>query len=139
MAQETVSIVLVGIGGYGALLLNALLDAEDAGSFRLAGAVDINPDNCPRLADLKKRGVPIHTSLQDFYAVNRCDLAILATPIHLHAPQTCEALGQGSYVLCEKPLGATIQDAQQMVEARDRAGKWVAIGYVWSFARAIQI
>jgi hypothetical protein len=65
-------------------------------------------------------------------------LAIVSSPIQFHCPQTLTALAQGSDVLCEKPPAATIQEVAAMAEARDRAGRWVAVGYQWSFSAAIQ-
>jgi len=47
-------------------------------------------------------------------------------------------LENGSHVLCEKPLGATVQEAERMIRCRDRAGRFVAIGYQWSFCEPIQ-
>jgi predicted dehydrogenase len=73
-----------------------------------------------------------------FFAADKADLVILATPIHLHAEQTCLALAHGSHVLCEKPLCATVPEARQMIAAEQASDKFVAIGYQWSFSEAIQ-
>ena len=137
MTQKPVSVVVDGIRGYGLALLSPLLDAQDQSSFKLVGAIARNPDKCERLDDLKQLGVGIFPSLKEFYAQGSCDLMIISTPIHLHLPHTVEALANGSNVLCEKPLAATVQEGAEMIRAREQAGKWVAIGYNWSFAQAI--
>jgi predicted dehydrogenase len=41
-------------------------------------------------------------------------------------------------VLCEKPAAATVQEVLRMREAERTAGKWVAIGFQWSYSAAIQ-
>jgi len=41
-------------------------------------------------------------------------------------------------VLCEKPVSATVQEALRMAAAEKQARGFVAIGYQWSFADAIQ-
>jgi predicted dehydrogenase len=135
---EPPSIVLAGLGGYGMIYLAALLDQPAGRRFRLVAAVDPQPQNCGRLAELQARGVPIYRSLQQFYRAGHADLAVLSSPIHRHCPQTCLALSRGSHVLCEKPAAATVQDVDRMIRARDRAGKQVAIGYQWSFSTPIQ-
>ncbi len=132
-----VSVVLSGIGGYGGQYLDALLDPASQDRVELVGAVDPFPERCARLAELRARGVPVFPSLQAFYAQASAELAIISAPIHEHCPQTCLALEHGSHVLCEKPLAATVQDADRMIEARDRAGRQAAIGYQWSFCPAI--
>lgn len=137
MPQKPVSVVVDGIRGYGLALLSPLLDAQDKSGFELVGAIARNPDKCERIDDLRKLGVKTFTSLKEFYAQGSCDLMIISTPIHLHLPHTVEALANGSNVLCEKPLAATIQEGAEMIRAREKYGKWVAIGYDWSFATAI--
>ena len=41
-------------------------------------------------------------------------------------------------VLCEKPMSATIQEAEKMIETKNRTGRMLAIGYQWSFSDEIQ-
>ena len=133
-----VSIVLAGIGGMGAVYLRALLEYAAAGACRLAGTVDPNPERCPDLDRLLALQIPIFTTLEDFYARQEADLAIISSPIQFHCEQTCLALERGSFVLCEKPPAGAVQEVRRMMAARDDAGKWVAVGYQWSFSEAIQ-
>ena len=118
--------------------VDALLSNLGRGDFRIAGAVDPNPQNCNNLDKLNEMGIPIFSSMEEFYAVSKADLTVVSSPIHFHCEQTCTALAQGSNVLCEKPVSATIQEARQMIEARDKAGKIVAVGYQWSYSNAIR-
>ncbi|MFC1453150.1 Gfo/Idh/MocA family protein [Verrucomicrobiota bacterium] len=138
MNTDRVSIILAGVGGYGKFYVDTLLSDAASGRVRIVGAVDPLASKSPCLAALERAGVPFFESLRDFYGGQSAQLAILATPIHRHCPQTCEALENGSNVLCEKPLGATIQEARRMMEARDEARRFVAIGYQWSFSRSVQ-
>src|SRR5687768_8944687 len=143
--KTTVNVALVGISGYGHSYLGALLDAPADERFEIVGMVDPAPQRCRRLSDIAARGIRVYPDIQSLYAHAPVDLAMLATPIHHHSPQTCFALENGSSVLCEKPVGATVDDARRMLaaerKARGRArgrGGFVAIGYQWSFSRAIQ-
>jgi len=135
---EPAYLVLVGIGGMGAVYLQALLGKKDAGLFRIVGAVDPQPNRCPQYVEMRAMGVPCFISLQDFYRNRRADLAVLSTPIHLHMPQTAFALAKGSHVLCEKPAAGTVQEVRNAIEAERAAGRWVAVGYQWSFSPAVQ-
>lgn len=138
--RDMISLALVGIGGYGNGYVAALLDAPQPPDppFRIAAAIDPAPHLCRRLGELQSRGVRVFPSLGDFYAEQSADLAVISTPLHLHATQTIQALSRGSHVLCEKPLGVTPADAVDMARARDAAGRQVAIGYQWSFSAAVQ-
>ncbi len=136
--DDQVSIVLVGVGGYGNMYVDALLSSPERDDFKVVGVVDPRPEGCRNLHRIKEMGIPIFSSMEEFYADFKADLAIISTPIHFHCSQTCYALSRGSNVLCEKPVSATIQEARQMMEARDHAHKIVAIGYQWSYTDAIR-
>ena len=135
---EPVSLVMVGVGGMGAVYLRELLDRKDEGLFRIAGAVDPQPNRCQQYVEMRAMGVPCFVNLQDFYRNRRADLAVLSSPIQLHMPQTGFALAKGSRVLCEKPAAGTIQEVRAAIEAERASGRWVAVGYQWSFSPAVQ-
>ena len=136
--SEQVSIVLVGIGGYGNTYVSALLGQSGEKSWRLAGVVDPLASKAPGFAALQALDVPFYATLDEFYAGNSADLAVIASPIQYHCTQTCTALRHGSNVLCEKPVSAVIQEVEQMIAARDHADRFVGIGYQWSFHPVIQ-
>ncbi|THF76713.1 Gfo/Idh/MocA family protein [Cohnella fermenti] len=133
-----VKIVLAGIGGYGAHYVRELLKGEGEYPYEWVGAVDPYPANSPFLVELAARSIPVYDSLDRFYESADADLAIISSPIQYHGPQTCLALSHGSHVLLEKPLCARMEDARRMIEARDRAHKFVAVGYQWSYSSAMQ-
>lgn len=135
--DNIVSIVLVGIGGYGNSYIKALMEYDAPKQYKIVGVVDPKPENCNRLAQLQEVRVPIYNTMEEFYAENSADLAIICSPIQFHCQQASYALAKGSHVLCEKPLAPTIQDALKMVEAKTASGKMLGIGYQWSFSKAI--
>ena len=135
---EPVSLVIVGVGGFGAVYLQALLEKKEEGLFRIAGAVDPQPNRCRQYVEMRAMGVPCFISLQDFYRNRNADLAILSSPIQMHMPQTVFALAKGSHVLCEKPAAGTIQEMRAAIAAEKAAGRRVAVGYQWSFSPAVQ-
>ncbi|GGH85934.1 putative dehydrogenase [Pullulanibacillus pueri] len=134
--KQNVSIVLIGIGGYGDLYVQAIL--EQKYNATLVGVVDIHPEKCPHYQQLIERHIPIFSSIEAFYKNSNADLAIISTPIHLHTSHTCYALEHGSHVLCEKPISPTVQDARKIIETQKTTGKYVAIGFNWSFTSSIQ-
>jgi predicted dehydrogenase len=132
------SVALAGLGGYGHIYVNALLAAHDVSRLRFVGGIDPVPDGCPRVVDIRNRGIPIFKSFEAFCDSVRADLLILSTPLQLHCEQACMALSRGYNVLCEKPLGAHPEQVRKMIETRDRAGLQLAIGYQWSFCEPVQ-
>lgn len=136
--NRDVRVVLAGINGYGRLYLDLLLDDGARHGATLAGVVDPAADRSKHRDVLRARGIPAYPSLQAFYADQRADLAVLATPIPLHRENTVTALAHGSHVLCEKPLCATLAEADAM-RAAERAypDQFVAVGYNMSFSPTI--
>ena len=43
-------------------------------------------------------------------------------PNHLHVPWSIKALEAGKHVLCEKPIGLSVREAEQLRDVRDRSG-----------------
>lgn len=130
---------MVAIGGYGYHYLKTLIEEVKPSRGRLAGVVDPMAERSLLWPVVNDLGVPACSSMEEFYRDGRqADLAVISSPIHWHVPQSLVALAHGSSVLCDKPLGATIQEAQELVQTRDRAGRWVMIGYQWSYSSAIQ-
>jgi predicted dehydrogenase len=57
------------------------------------------------------------------------DLVLNATATFVHAPITIEALEAGKHVLCEKPMAGSLEDADAMIAAAEKAKKQLAIGF----------
>jgi len=131
------NVVLVGTGGYGRFYVNRILDDPKL-DIHLVGTVDPNPQGCDRFDDLCDAGVTHYHNLEDFYKNNSADIAIITTPIQLHADHILTALKNGSHVLSEKPLCSLIQQVPELIRMRNQTKKIVSIGYQWSFSRAIQ-
>lgn len=134
--RKQVSIVLIGIGGYGNTYVKELLDEKYEA--HIAGVVDINPENSGDYERIVKKNIPIFSSIEDFYATSQADLAIISSPIQFHKDQSIYAMLHGSNVLCEKPICASFKDAQEMIAVRDKTGKFLAIGFDWSFHPSVQ-
>jgi len=62
--------------------------------------------------------------MQDYrqlLAMKELDIIDICTRTPQHASMTVEALATGKHVLCEKPLGRTVGEAQQMTDAAAKA------------------
>ena len=135
---KQVSILLVGIGGYGEVYVNSLLNHESDDKWFICGIVDPKPENCRQYSKITARNIPVFNNIEDFYKKSTADLAVISSPIQYHCSQSCFALKNHSNVLCEKPICATIPDAISMIKAKDEANRFLAIGYQWSYSNAIQ-
>lgn len=62
-----------------------------------------------------------------------CEAVYIATPVHLHRDQVVRAAEAGKHVLCEKPLGLKVADAEHMVEACRSNGVKFGVGLMMRF------
>jgi len=130
-------ILLVGTGGYAALYLKILLDNHLI-NLVLEGIVDPYYAASQYREQIEAAKIPVYDTMEEFYAHHTADLAVIATPTFLHCEQSICALAHHSDVLCEKPAAPTTKEAQKMLEAEKKYGHFIAIGYQWSYAKAIQ-
>ena len=133
------SVVLVGIGGMGFFYLRELFDAFSPDQVAVNAVVDPFPESSRIFGEVKHRGIPIYFSLEEcFNAGIAADLVIVSSPTQYHVDQSVMALEKGCRVLCEKPLSATIQEADRLIRASAEHSSGIEIGYQWSFTSAIQ-
>jgi len=131
------NILLVGTGGYAANYIRTLLESSDP-ILHWEGAVDPYFAACPEKDRMEAAGIPVYDTMEEFYARHTADLAMICTPTYLHAEQSIFAMAHGSSVLCEKPLAPTGDEGLRMLEAEAKYGKFLAIGYQWSYSRTMQ-
>lgn len=137
--SDPVRVALIGAGGYGYHYARALLDDCPTEMAELVAIVDPRVGHPGLAAELRERRIPSVTSTRSYFAsAPGVDLAVVVSPIHLHVPHSVQALAHGCHVLCDKPLGATVQDADELMTARDAARRQVRIGYQWSYSPGIQ-
>jgi predicted dehydrogenase len=74
-------------------------------------------------------GVPHHGDVRSLFANERLDGAIVSTPTEHHCQPTLAALDAGCHVLVEKPIMATIEEAQKVVKKVAEGDRHVLVGH----------
>ncbi len=133
------NIILIGIGGYGRLYVDAIRERHANGGTRICAVVDPMAEQASSWPNLAAAGIPCFDRVEAFVETGtHADLAVISSPIAFHAEQSVLALNAGMNVLCEKPMAATFGDALRMRDARDASGRFLEIGFDWSFSEAVQ-
>ena len=113
-----VKLLLAGTGLIGHRHMQHILEHPD---LELVGIID------PLITDEKIKGVTTYSSLSD---VNkRADGIILATPTETHADLTIQSLEMGLHVLVEKPVAASLPEADKMIRASEKTGLSILVGH----------
>jgi predicted dehydrogenase len=61
------------------------------------------------------------------------DCVYIATPVHLHHQQALACLRAGKHVLCEKPLGLSVEEAEDMVHCAKSTGLQLGTAFMMRF------
>lgn len=84
----------------------------------------------------KKFGTPdakVYTDYKELLKDESINNVRVLTPNVMHCQITVDALMAGKHVMCEKPMAATYEDAKKMLEAKNKSGKLLTIGYQHKF------
>jgi predicted dehydrogenase len=137
--DRPVSVVQVGIGGMGYHYLSTILSGFPPGKVNLCGVVDPYPEGSELFETIKRMDIPVYPALKELWDSGlTADLVVIASPLQFHVIQSLEALRAGSHVLCEKPLAATVQEADRLIRGSRLNSQWIRIGYQWSYSAAVQ-
>src|SRR3989338_4128626 len=74
-------------------------------------------------------GAVAYRSIDKMLAAGGLDAVHVLTPPHLHCAHALKALDAGLHVLVEKPFAVTRAEAEAMVLAAGRAGKFIAVNH----------
>lgn len=71
----------------------------------------------------------VYTDYKELLKDETIDVVHVCTPNRSHSSITVDVLESGKHVMCEKPMAKTSEEAGKMVEAANRTGKKLTIGY----------
>ena len=124
----------VGVAGVGALGFHHARHYRSVPGAKLAGVYDADPARAREVAaELKTTAFPSLDALLD--AVEALSVAVPTT--HHHAVGMA-AIARGRHLLVEKPLAATIAEAEELVSAAAAAHVVLVTGHIERFNRAIR-
>jgi predicted dehydrogenase len=126
--------VRIGVAGAGALGYHHTRILRDLPGASLAGFFDSNPARAAEVsAELGVRAFPsLDALLDDVEAVS----VVVPTPAHFAV--AAPALERGRHVLIEKPIAASLEEADALLAIAARTGAVVQTGHVERFNRAVR-
>ena len=89
---------------------------------QLVAVCDVVEDKAQQLANTY--GAKAYTSYADMLAnETSIDVIAVCSPNGLHAQHSIDGLKAGFHVLCEKPMGLSVKECGEMIQAAERANK----------------
>lgn len=120
----------VGIVGCGGIANAKHLPAmKKNGNFEMVAFCDLIEEKAQKAKE--QYGTEDALVCTDYREVLKLDVeaVYVLTPNNAHAPISIAALEAGKNVMCEKPMAKTYAEAKAMVEAAEKSGKILTIGY----------
>ena len=117
---------IVGLGWWGKTLVESVQGQSDNIRF-VAGATRTRS---PEVEDFAKaQGFELQHEFDELLSDPSIDAVVLATPHSMHVGQCVAAAAAGKHIYCEKPFALTKADAEETVDAVQRAGVALGLGY----------
>lgn len=136
--MKRVSVLMVGIGGFGASNVNDLFTLADTEDIDIVGAVDVAYESSYVTDELVKRNIPCYRTMEEFYKEHTADLAVISTPIYLHKEHTIYAMEHGTNCHCEKPSAPTLAEINDMMEVAKKTDKLLNISFQLVYTPPVQ-
>lgn len=135
--EAPLKFALVGLGRAARHHLMALRVQQKKGRAELIAVADANQAAADKAlhthAKAYFRDVPIYASLGEILEHCLPDVVAITTPSGSHKALAMEALAAGCHLLVEKPIAMSSEDAREICEAAEKAGKRVALGHVYRY------
>ncbi len=122
--HDAVGFGLAGASGFGRVHRANLARLAEAGRARLVAVAD--PAGRPDDLDQQISWYP---SMDELLARSDCRVAVIATPIHTHAPLAEQALWAGRHVYLEKPPVASMAEYDRLLSVVGQTGLSCQIGF----------
>lgn len=121
-----------GVIGSGGIALRRTIPEGivPAANARLAAVYDVNQQVNRQVAE--RFGARAAGSLEELLAAG-VEAVYVASPVYAHREQVLACARAGRHVLCEKPLGLTVAEAEEVVEACRAAGVRLGTAFMMRF------
>jgi predicted dehydrogenase len=131
VSEKNIRVAVVGAGEFGR---NHVRVWRELDGVELAGVVDTDADRAAKIAS--EFGTQVIRNL-DALAAARVDAVSLAVPTRDHAQVGCRLLDAGLDVLVEKPMAASLDEADRLIVVAARKGRILQVGHVERFNPAV--
>jgi len=130
-----VSVGVVGLGYWGPNLARNFHQLPDCD---LRALCDLDSNRLKNLTHLYPAATS-HTSYTEMLANEELDAIAIATPVPHHFRIAKAALLAGKHVLIEKPLAASAEEGEQLIELAKRNGLNLMVGHTFLYSAPIEM
>ena len=126
--EKKIRIGIIGCGGIANGKHMPALSAID--SCEMVAFCDIIVEKAEKAAEkFGVEGAKVYEDYKELLKDESIDVVHVCTPNRSHSFITVDALEAGKHVMCEKPMAINSEEALKMIDAANRTGKKLTIGY----------
>jgi predicted dehydrogenase len=129
-SQRPLRLGLIGCGGYGMADVRA---AFKVGGVEIVALCDVDSQHlessAAKVAEMQNSRPKTFKHYNDLLETPALEAVIIATPPQWHALPFIAAVEKGLDVYCEKPLAYDIREGRAMVDAAEKAGVTIQVGF----------
>ena len=129
-----IRVAVIGTGYWGP---NLIRNFSACPQTELVAACDRDRDRLEKVL----RGYPSVHALESLQAVlqrDDVDAVAVATPVATHGPIGLAALQAGKHVLLEKPMAASVREAEELVRTADQMGLTLMVDHTFLYSAPVQ-
>jgi predicted dehydrogenase len=135
--DEKLRVAVVGAGAFGRNHLRVYRELEQAG-YPVAIAAVIDPNEAARMAAETQYGVTGFRTIEECLTAGKVDAASVCVPTVAHAECARTLLAAGVDLLIEKPLAASLAEADEIAGLKRKLGRVVQVGHLERFNPAVR-
>jgi predicted dehydrogenase len=128
--------VRFGVIGYGYWGPQLVRNLDRLAMGEVAYVADLSPER-RQMAELEFPAVEVTDDVQTVLRSD-VDAVIVATPIRTHYKLARAALEAGKHVFVEKPLAATVAEAEELYALSEQAGRVLMVGHTFVYNPAVE-
>lgn len=125
--------VIIGCGNIGIKRINAIANIPE---IEIAGLVEVNSDQAKYLTE--NFSFPVGASYQQYLTDDSIESFIVSATTKPALAIVRDALNAGKHVLCEKPLGSTFKESEEITNLANTAERVLQVGFNIRYDQGIQ-
>ncbi|WP_291570501.1 Gfo/Idh/MocA family protein [Clostridium sp. UBA4548] len=124
---------IIGAGMRAIFLMNEILERKE---LQVVALSDVSEYSMNQLCNKFDQQWHKYKNYQDLLAREDIEGVIILSPDYVHEEQAVAAFQAGKHVFLEKPIAITIEGGKRVIEARDKSGKILLVGFVLRYNKA---
>jgi predicted dehydrogenase len=133
-SADTVNVAVIGCGYWGPNLIRNFAATPGC---RLVAVCDLQPE---RLAKVREQHPSVEITSDYLALLEREDIdaVAIATPVSTHYPLAKLAIEAGKHVMVEKPMTATVAEAEDLVAMAEKRKRVLMVDHTFAYTGAVR-